>query len=574
LDPPAAGNAAPAVNPTDNLRSRESIGLFFKRLRLKLTIGLLMAFTLPYGALILFFHFQFTSVLNETGKLHLMSLSESQRNTVDLFLQERVINLFNLFHSSSFRLAPTQIEMDALLISLKQINATFVDLGFLNAQGVQIGYAGPHGQLINKDYSREIWFKSILDQEKDYLITDIYLGFRNKPHFTIAVKQVLGGQTFVMRTTLEPDQFYEFLRTINQTQGVESFLINADGVYQVVGPKIGHPFQKSDDIPDRSIASGISEKSVNGDSILIAHSWLLETNWALVVRQPLGIAYAKMHLTRQIITAILLVVLTVFAVVIVFTTNQLMHYARDASEKKDDMRLQLVHATKLASIGELSAGIAHEINNPLAIIMATSGVIRDLFNPEFKLEWTPEDIRRELDTLNTAVLRIKGITGKLLDFGRKHEPRLVDSDINRVVDDVISGLIEHECKVIDINFVRDYDPDLPLIPIDPDQMRQVFLNLINNARDAIQGQGTITITTRQDERKIKIPVTDTGIGMSIDQLKQIFNPFYTTKEVGKGTGLGLGISLNIVESMGGTIDVQSMEGKGSSFMVSLPMAVQ
>jgi len=545
---------------------------FFRRLRLKLTLGLLAAFVLPYGTLTLFFNFQFSSVLNETGKLHLVSLSESQRNTVDLFLQERVINLFGLFHRQEFNLSPGSTEMEMLLTVLRQANSTFVDLGFLNERGIQIGYSGPHAILHNKDYSNEAWFNTLMTQKKDYHITDIYLGFRNKPHFTIAVKKLINDEYYIIRTTLEPDQFYHFLQTINQSQGVESLLINNKGIYQVVGPKTGKPFQKSESLPDRHKSSYIREIKRDGDTILIAHSWLKETNWVLIVRQPLEVAYARMYTTMRIITLLLTLILLFFAGVIFFTTNKLISYAQDASQKKDEMRLQLVHATKLASIGEMSAGIAHEINNPLAIITATSGVIRDFFNPEFQLEWTPDDIGNELDILNAAVFRVKAITSKLLDFGRKNEPRLIYSDLNHILNDVINGLIEREFKVVDINFVRKYDHDIPKISVDPDQIGQVFMNLVNNAGDAIEGPGTITITTKQEGGMIKIIVTDTGSGMSIDQLKQIFIPFYTSKEVGKGTGLGLGISLNIIESMGGTIDVQSMEGKGSSFMISLPIS--
>lgn len=569
-----ARNSHPAqeIDHHENYQeNKESISLFFKRLRLKLSIGLLIAFTFPYGALTIYFNFQFNRVLNKTGRLHLASLSESQRNTVDLFLQERVINLFSLFHHPDFKLAFESSKLATLLSTLKQANDTFVDLGFLNQDGIQIGYAGPYSRLHNKNYCNEIWFKTLIKGEKEYHITDIYLGFRNKPHFTIAVKQIINQHLFIIRSTLDPDQFYQFLQTINHAQGVESVLINSQGTYQVVGPDIGKSFQKSIYVPGKSQLSDVKEIKNNGDSILVAHSWLKKSNWVLLVRQPLGAAYAEMHNTKRIITIILVFILLIFGGVIFLTTRKLINHAQDASEQKDEMRLQLVHATKLASIGEMSAGIAHEINNPLAIIMATSGVVRDFFNPEFNLKWTHKDIHQELDILNSAVFRAKAITSKLLEFGRKSEPQLVYCNINETLDRVINGLIEREFKVVDTVFERKYGPDIPDILVDPDQISQVFFNLVNNAGDAIEGPGTITITTKMENDTVKVIITDTGKGMSMDQLKQIFNPFYTTKEVGKGTGLGLGISLNIVESMGGLIDVQSMEGKGSSFMISLPV---
>ena len=214
--------------------------------------------------------------------------------------------------------------------------------------------------------------------------------------------------------------------------------------------------------------------------------------------------------------------------------------------------------------------MAHEINNPLAIIVATTGVIKDMLDPQFNLQWTPEQIVTELKTIDAAVFRARGITRQLLNYGRKSPPKLVLSDINAIVEDVLNGFKEHALALADVVVTRELDRDLPWILVDPDQIQQVFLNLINNAGDAIQGPGRMTITTRQDESHVRITVTDSGIGMNEEQIQKIFDPFYTTKEIGKGTGLGLSVSISIVESMGGTITVQSMPGAGSAFTVVLP----
>ena len=136
------------------------------------------------------------------------------------------------------------------------------------------------------------------------------------------------------------------------------------------------------------------------------------------------------------------------------------------------------------------------------------------------------------------------------------------------------GLKEEELRVSDVELDRDYDPNLPDLLIDPDPLRQVFLNLLNNAQDAIQGSGRITLSTQHDDKMLRVTVRDTGKGMTSEQMERIFMPFYTTKEVGKGTGLGLSISSSLVESMGGRIEVQSLPGAGSSFTVVLPITEQ
>ncbi|MCK5162413.1 MAG: response regulator [Desulfobacula sp.] len=545
--------------------------IYFKKLKIRLGVGLMAAFMLPYAAFFAYFQFEFSSTLKNTGRLNLEALSNSQKNTIDLFLQERVVNIFSLFHSLDFSLNPAENKMQNYLQDLRQVNDAFIDVGFLNTKGIQTGYAGPFPYLKGKDYSNENWFKTLLEQERHYYISDIYLGFRKKPHFTIAVRQIIDGNPYIMRSTLDPDKFYMFLRSISRGKEVESALINKEGRYQIVDPDRGQLLGKSEYIPSIAIESGVKEIKNNGDSVLIGYAWLKETPWVLVVRQPLNAAYAGMYHDRRLMSIILAIVFFGIAAGIWFANGRLISHAQIMVEKKDELKHQLFHASKLASVGELATGVAHEINNPLAIIVATSGVVRDMLSPEFNINPSPEEIIKEIDTIDSAAFRARTITKQLLAFGRKNEPKLVPCNVNQVLDEVMGGLIEREFKVEDIEILRDYDPGLPEIMLDHDQIRQVFFNLINNAGDAIAGPGKITIATTRNDRDIQITIKDTGKGMSAGQLGEIFNPFFTTKEVGKGTGLGLSVSLNIVESLGGAIDVQSLEGAGSLFTISLPV---
>jgi two-component system, NtrC family, sensor kinase len=543
----------------------------FARLRLRLKLGFLAAFFVPLGALYSYFHFQFNSTLKETGKLHLASLAESQGNTIDLFLQERVANLFGLFHGSEFSTQPSQQDMDRHLRQLRQTSDAFIDVGVCDPGGVQIGYAGPFQYLRGKDYGGEDWFLSVIEQEPVYHISDIYLGFRDKPHFTIAVKQVIDENACIVRATLDPDKFFTFLRNISRGYGVDSALVNREGYYQVVDPHRGELLGRSEYMPPGTEGYGAEEVTTNGNSTLVAHIWLKETPWVLIVRQPLGVAYADMYRARKIIMASIALIVAVLGFLTWMTTDRLLKRAQATAEAREELQSELIHASKLASLGELAAGIAHEINNPLAIIGATNGVIRDLFDPQFDLEWSPETIREELSHIDSAVSRAREITQKLLDFARKSPQRLAFTNVNQILDNVVSGLKEREFHVSNITLVRDYDLYLPEVKLDPDQITQVFLNLINNAGDAIDGPGTITLCTRRDGASIRVTITDTGSGMTSDVVQNLFLPFYTTKEVGKGTGLGLSISLTIVESIGGRIEVQSMPGAGSVFTVVLPI---
>lgn len=544
---------------------------YYRRLRHRLQLALFMAFMVPLAILSFYFHFQFNLTLKGSGKLHLTTLAESQRNTIDLFLQERVVNILNLSHSKEFSLPPSPEDMGRHLQNLLVMNDAFVDVGFLDSSGRQVGYAGPYIYLHGKDYSDESWLETLMNQDQNYHISDIYLGFRKKPHFTIAVKQMFDGRPWVMRATLDPDKFYLFLRTIGKGKGADSALVNREGEYQSVDPDRGELLGQSPCVPLEQGGSGAHEIVTDGDAELFAYAWLGEVPWALVVRQPLKIAYAEMYKVRRLMVAVTAVMVVLLGAATWLTTNRLLRRTQAIDESRKELKSQLFHAAKLVAAGELAGGVAHEINNPLAIISAESGVIRDMLDPQFGMECTPENIKQELDYIDEAVFRARDITQKLLSFVRKNEPRLVSCNVNQLLEEVVGGLKEREFLVEDIEVIRDFGSNLPHIMLDPDQMSQVFLNIINNAGDAMDGSGALTLTTLCNEECVRATVTDTGKGMTSEEIGRVFDPFFTTKEVGKGTGLGLSISLNIVEAMGGHIEVQSMPGAGSSFTVVLPL---
>jgi two-component system NtrC family sensor kinase len=215
--------------------------------------------------------------------------------------------------------------------------------------------------------------------------------------------------------------------------------------------------------------------------------------------------------------------------------------------------------------------VAHEINNPLAIIMATSGVIRDMLNPEFELDHSPEAIYKELSVIDTAANRAKGITRKLQDMGKSRVSSVVECDVNALLDEVVARLKKVEFKAKHIEVLDNLASDLPRIFAEPEPLRQVFANILINASDAIVDKGTINIATEAKEGMIWVTITDTGKGIPPENLQQIFHPFFTTKGGGKGTGLGLSIAASIVKYLGGTIKVNSIPGTGSAFTILLPI---
>ena len=274
-------------------------------------------------------------------------------------------------------------------------------------------------------------------------------------------------------------------------------------------------------------------------------------------------------LQGQVIYALSALVLS--AVALCFGAYQLKQLEA-AHKQKCFLDEQLIQSQKLAAVGELSSGIAHEINNPLAIIGQEAEwmghLIKDLAagkaGKEDELQDSLAEILRQVD-------RCKDITHKLLDFARKKEPLVQGADINKLLEDMIK-LVEKEAVHKGITITRNYSEDLPLVYTDTPLMRQVALNLLNNAVYAIGNNGNITVVTRvEGDEFIVVEVQDTGCGIAKEDLARIFDPFFTTKPQGKGTGLGLSICHGIVTRLGGLIRVESKPGEGSTFFVSLPL---
>jgi len=235
----------------------------------------------------------------------------------------------------------------------------------------------------------------------------------------------------------------------------------------------------------------------------------------------------------------------------------------ERDEKLVENARKMSESKKLATLGQLAAGIAHEINNPLGGIVMYSHMLReDLLKPENRE--TVQKIAREAD-------RCKRIVKGLLDFARQTKPERSEADMNHVLDEVI-GLLEHQAIFHGITVVKHHSTSIPLVNVDSAQMQEVFMNIILNAAQAMDGKGTLTTTTRLVERNrgIEIEIRDSGPGIAPENLEKIFEPFFTTKEIGRGTGLGLSIAYGIVERHHGSIRVESELGKGTAFFVRIP----
>lgn len=250
--------------------------------------------------------------------------------------------------------------------------------------------------------------------------------------------------------------------------------------------------------------------------------------------------------------------------------NRALVFIRDVTERRS-RELQLLQAEKMSSIGVLAAGVAHEINNPMTSVAGYAEALQRRFREDPSLAGDQRllDFPKYLEIIVREVYRCKGIIDNLLSFSRKSEGEFGPVDLNGIIGEVLE-LVRHKGRDKNITLRENLSIPLPRVHGDASALRQVFLNLILNALQAIEEAGTVTIETESVDSQVVARVIDNGTGIEPEMLDQIWNPFFTTKVVGKGQGLGLAVTYDIVEKHQGAIDVQSQVGEGSKFIVKLP----
>ena len=307
----------------------------------------------------------------------------------------------------------------------------------------------------------------------------------------------------------------------------------------------------------------------NNESILLSYCYLEDSDFVLVAVKQNVSPFQSWFMLRTDILLILCLSILVIYVVAARTVGTLIARLEASDKEREQAMLQMEHSQKLSSIGRLAAGVAHEINNPLAIINEKAGLLCDL------LEMEKDFPRREhfdsnLKAISSAVTRCRDITHRMLGFARRMDVKIENLDINAVLSETLLFL-EKEAQHRSIAIIQDLAEGLPHIPCDRGQLQQVFLNVLNNALAAVENGGETRIRSAlRGKDAVEVSITDNGVGMDEETKKHIFEPFFTTKKE-QGTGLGMSIIYGIVKRHGGEIQVESEVGKGTTVTVILPV---
>lgn len=520
--------------------------------------------------------YQFDISYHEKVHAHLEELVLKHKQNIDSFLKEKLGNIRLFAKTYTFEQLSDEYFLRNRLETLQRIyGPVFVDLGVINAQGLQVAYAGPF-RLGKAVYSRSHWFQKAI--KSDYFKSDVFLGLRGLPHFIIAVRNNWNGEKWILRATIDFVAFNNLVENIHIGETGFAFILNKEGKFQTkplldIVPnskpytEFLHDREKFKDrvrIIERDDASGIK--------IIYVAAVLKHGDWLLVYQQSASDAFSELYRTvKWTLVLILLGALGIVTMAFVLSKKMVNRIAQ-ADKEKEMMNEQVVETGKLASVGELAAGIAHEINNPVAIMVEEAGWIGDLLEEEeFKEGENLSEFTRALEQIRTQGKRCKEITHKLLSFARKTDSRIQEVQLNDLIEELIT-ISAQRAKYSNVTISANLKSDLPTIRASQTELQQVLLNLINNALDAMEKTGgTLDISSQLDGDYIITEVADNGPGIPAANLARIFDPFFTTKPVGKGTGLGLSICYGIIKKMGGSIDVRSTIDKGTTFRVKIPI---
>jgi two-component system, NtrC family, sensor kinase len=536
---------------------------YFRSLRNTVVVSLLAAAFLPLFILGGMIYVHTIGALEEESTNLLRLKVREHRTLIDQFLSERAADLRLLAATIGFRDLIREGGLERAFQSLQRKVPCFTDLGVIGADGSHQAYVGPY-DLMARNYKDHPWFQPAM--ETGVFISDAYMGYRQVPHFIIAVREQAGDETWILRATVDADFFEKFISTSAGDFNAEAYLINREGVYQTRTRSGGAAMEQS---AFAHIAPFDGIRIEERGERIFAMAWQNIVPWVSIVEMNRADIFASLHRSRWII--FLTFTLGAFLIVptVIFTTNNLV---LRLEAKRTDLRFldqQLQHASQMAAAGRLAQGSLEDITDSLANIHAASQWLRELFRQGLQGLSAPDEISGTFDQIDAEIHRGEKAVKRGLDLARPSAgPVCVELNVHALVSEQLD-LLRRELHFKRIRVKRDPADPAATICSDPDGIRQVLQNLISNAVAATKDGGEIEIATRTGSERLRLTVIDNGPGIPERDFAKIFEPLYTTKP--EALGLGLTISRTVVSRLGGTISVRNVPGRGAAFTVELPL---
>ncbi len=543
-------------------------------------LGMVFVPLAPYLLAIVVSCLFFLSSFKENSYETMSRVASGHAKAIEAFLQERVNDLEFILTSFTEQELTEPGMLDELLASLQKETGAYVDLGLVDATGRHIFYAGPY-DLQDKNYQDALWFQQT--RKKGVHISDVFLGYRGVPHFVVAVQKT-GPAPLILRATIDSDAFGHKVESIRIGKSGEAFLLNRKGRFQTrlqgqknlldVDPDYSAYQKKDNDVTSFSL------ENVSGTKFLCSTSPINNGQWLLVVRQKVNETFDEITRVGMYILAVTLLGGALTVPLAIAASRRIGTALKEADAIKDNLRDRLSRSVRLAELGEMTASFAHEINNPLQIMESEIGVMHLNLEDSFKEDVEDKKLLQDalednMEQLELQIRRCSQVTRSILWFGRQDHVQDVEVRLGPLMQDV-AAMVVKKAEMQSIDFKVEDAPDTPAVRCDTGKLQQIFLNLLNNAIYAIverhgQERGRLEFTAkRHGNGWAMVQVRDNGTGIPKAVLANIYTPFFTTKPPRKGTGLGLAVCYGLIESMGGSIDLETKENEGTTFTILLP----
>jgi two-component system NtrC family sensor kinase len=543
----------------------------YTTLRRKIIALMLAASLIPLSVMAVLNYVEHQNAMAREIQNPLRVLVNKTKNSFELFLAERSSTVSLIASAYSYGELADEKKLARIFTVMKKEFEGFVDLGLIDERGNQVNYVGPY-ELKGKNYAEQRWFQEV--RVKGKYVSDVFLGFRKFPHVIIAVQHMAeDGRTWILRATLDTRQFERIIASMSLEPDADAFLVNTEGLMQTDSNYYGKVLEKlAFPMPPQTYEPTVlTMVDPLGREVYMAYAYFPEADFALVAVKPRSSALKTWYTVRGDLLFIFVAGVAAVLFAAMRVTDALIRRMKEAEERRELALREVEHSQKLSSIGRLAAGVAHEVNNPLAIINEKAGLMKDILSMQDDFPVKAKFLA-QVESVLRAVERCRGITHRMLGFARRMDVSIEELDLGELVSETASFLA-NEAMHRKVEVSLDIDPHLPRIQSDRSQLQQVFLNLFNNALAAVADGGRISAAVRpvagSGGEAVEVRVEDNGCGMSEETLTHIFEPFFTTKK-GQGTGLGLSITYGIVKRLGGEIAVESKLGVGTTLTITLP----
>ena len=557
----------------------QSYQKYYQRLQYTIFVLMLLVVCLPLSIVAGTIYNYYQTYVRATVEQNLKGVVEKRRTAIEVFLTERVAYLQTLARIKYLSLEDVQSELENLFSVMKQVSDSFVDLGVIDDQGRQIAYVGPY-DLKGRNYSDTEWFGKV--SETGLYISDVFMGYRNVPHLAIAVRGTDGIQlpSWYLRATIDTETFKRLMQSGRLGATRNAYLYKGDKTLQLHQGDSKPIDPNTISLPKPGGLAVGQVSTVFDHTMFTAIGWLNNNRWLLMVAEDPTSEFISLYNARRVGLYLFFTAVAVVGVVAFWTSHWIVKKIHLADKQRDMIQEHMSRTSRLVSLGKMAAGLAHEINNPLAIISESAGYAKEVMDMAAKKgEPLNQEHRKEIYTVFEDIVsesfRAKDITQRLLGFARGVDAKVVEVDLNKMAGDLIKYYARILTKTSKVKVVSQFDSALPAIKSDPSQIQQVLINLIDNAiHYSSQNGGTVTVITEAHDNFVKIKVHDEGPGIPENIKERLFDPFFTTKPVGQGTGLGLAICYGIAKKLGGDIFVDSQEGVSTTFTIQLPINPQ